>query len=258
MCKGSLVFFSIVLIFQNSLSQEMEINSGLYRWSELPVRQSNEREARKILEGTSTYFDFFEIHATTQYKGAIPSPSHAQEDIEELIIVKEGLMQFTMNGVVKDLGPGSAILIPPHADQGLKNIGDGPLTYYVIMFRSKSPMDLDRSEASGGPLLISGDSVPFIKNSKGGRWNYFERPTAMCEFFHVHATRLDQAGPSIPPHQHPESELFIILEGETELTIDGQKYSGEAGDLYYVKPGQVHGMSNASDLACRFFAIKWK
>lgn len=253
--SGSILVWLMIADVQ---AQAPEVNSGIYRWSELPVRQGTGRESRKILEGSSPYFDFFEIHATTQYPGAIPSALHAQEDIEELIIVRDGQMKFTMNGDEAKLGEGSMILIPPHVMQGPENIGDDSLTYYVIMFRSKKPMDLERSEAAGGSLFIQGDTVRFSANDKGGRWNYLDRPSAMCEFLHAHITRLDHAGPSIPPHQHPESELFIVLEGKTELTIDGRKYPGEAGDLYYVKPGQVHGMSNASDLPCRFFAIKWK
>ena len=240
------------------MGQTTEVESGIYRWSELPVKESAEREARKIMEGTSPYFDFLEMHATTQIKGARPSPAHTQEDIEEIIIVKEGTMKFTMNEEEAFLGPGSIILIPPLASQALQNVGDGPLTYYVIMFRAKKSMDIQRSEMAGGHLFVNADTLTFSENRKGGRWNYLDRPTAMCESLHIHATQLDQIGPSIDPHQHPETELFLIIEGETELSLDGQRIAGKAGDLYFVKPGQVHGMSNASEQPCRFFAIKWK
>ncbi|MCB0689727.1 MAG: cupin domain-containing protein [Saprospiraceae bacterium] len=239
-------------------TQTSEVDGGIYRWAELPVKISHDRESRKIMEGSSPYFDYLEMHATTQYRGAVPNPPHKQQDIEEIIIVKEGLMRFTMNGHDAVLGPGSVILIPPLAMQALENIGDSSLTYYVIMFRSRKPMDMARSDGAGGYLFVDADTITFSENSKGGRWNYLDRPTAMCEHLHIHTTQLNEFGPSIPAHSHPESELFIVMEGQTELMIDEQKFLGQAGDLYLVKPGQLHGMSNASDAPCRFFAIKWK
>ena len=82
----------------NGNTPREEVASGVYKWADLPVKLSPGRESRKIMEGSSPHFDYLEIHATTQEKGAIPSPPHAQTDIEELIIVKEGLMKFTMDG----------------------------------------------------------------------------------------------------------------------------------------------------------------
>lgn len=240
------------------MGQNTEVNSGIYRWKDLPVKVSKEREARKIMEGSSPYFEFLEMHATTQFEGAVPSPPHAQEDIEEIIIVKEGTMKFTMNDEDAILGPGSVILIPPLAMQSLQNVGKGSLTYYVIMFRAKNGMDISRSDQAGGHAFIKPDTLTFVENEKGGRYNYLDRQTAMLDFLHIHTTQLDKIGPSIPAHRHPESELFIILEGNVELSLDGENIVGQAGDLYFIKPDQLHGMSNASNLPCRFFSIKWK
>ena len=70
--------------------------SGVYHWNELPVTKNNQRESRKIAEGTTPEFNYFEIHATTQEKGAKPSTVHTQEDIEELIIIKDGMVKCTI------------------------------------------------------------------------------------------------------------------------------------------------------------------
>lgn len=248
----------LLLISTMLHAQNDEIISGVWHWSELPVKLSAERESRKIFEGSSPHFEFLEIHATTQIKGAAPAPPHAQTEIEEVIIVKEGTMKFTMDDAEAILGPGSVILIPPLAMQSLQNIGDGPLTYYVVMFRSRTPMNIARGEAAGGHLFINADSLEYQPNGKGGRIPYFNRPTAMCEQFQMHVTHLDRKGPSIDAHTHVDSEIFLVIEGETELSIDGKKYPGSAGDLYFVKSNELHGMSNASDKLCRFFAFKWR
>lgn len=235
-----------------------DIESGVYRWADLPVKLSKERESRKIMEGTSPHFEFLEVHATTQPKGATPSPPHAQTDIEEVIIVKEGTMRFTMDGEEAILGPGSVILIPPLAMQALQNIGDGPLTYYVMMFRAKKPMDIARGKEAGGHLFLNADSLTYQETTKGGRIKYFDRPTAMCENFEMHVTQLDHEGPSHAPHTHIDSEFILMIEGKSEMTIGDQVYTGEAGDLYFMKSNELHGIRNVADKPCRYFAFRWR
>ncbi len=238
-------------------AQTDPVVTGIYKWSELPVKKTAERESRKIMEGTSPHFDYLEIHATTQIEGATPAPPHAQEDIEEVIIVKEGTMKFTMDGEDAILGPGSVILIPPLALQSLQNVGKGPLTYYVMMFRGKKPMDMDRSNDAGGHLFLNADELEFETTDRGGRIHYFDRPTAMCERFEMHVTQLNEPGPSHKPHTHIDSEIILVIEGDTEMTIDGKEYQGSAGDLYFINSNESHGIRNNSDKPCKYFAFRW-
>ena len=86
-------FFSLT-----TMAQLKPVNSGVYKWADHPVTMNADRESRKILEGTSTHLDYLEIHATTQFPGAKPSTAHANDDIEECIIVKEGMMKATVEG----------------------------------------------------------------------------------------------------------------------------------------------------------------
>lgn len=235
-----------------------EISSGVFRWSELPVKTSKDRESRKIFEGTSPHFEYLEIHATTQAKGATPAPPHAQTDIEEVIIVKEGTMKFTMDGEDAVLGAGSVILIPPLAMQSLQNIGDGPLTYYVMMFRSKEPMDIERCKEAGGKLFLNVDSLEYKPHEKGGRINYFDRATAMCKQFEMHVTQLDHKGPSHAPHTHVGSEIILMINGDAEMSINDQLYKGSAGDLYFVRSQDSHGITNIGEGPCKYFAFRWE
>ncbi|MEZ4826689.1 MAG: cupin domain-containing protein [Bacteroidia bacterium] len=235
-----------------------EISSGVFHWNDLPVKTSPGRESRKIFEGTSPHFEYLEIHATTQEKGAKPAPPHAQTDIEEVIIVKEGTMKFTMDGEDAILGAGSVILIPPLAMQALQNIGDGPLTYYVMMFRSKTPMNLDRCNSAGGKLFVNADSLPFRSHEKGGRIDYFDRATAMCKQFEMHVTQLNHKGPSHAPHTHLGSEIILMIEGEAEMSINDKPFPGSAGDLFFVRSHDLHGITNVGETPCKYFAFRWE
>ena len=253
-----ILFLLLHTIAMNALTQMLPVTSGVIHWSELPVKKEAQREPRKIAEGTTTEFEYFEIHATTQAKGAVPRPSHAQNDIEELIIVKEGRVKCTIGNKTAILNKGGVLLIPPLESQTFENIGDGPLTYYVFMFRAKKPMNIERSKAAGGALLLNYDSLMYTESNNKGTRKYFDRPTAMCENFEMHITYLKDKGPSHKPHQHIDTEIILVIDGNTEMTIDGKSYSAGPGDLYIAESGKLHGISNASDRPCSYFAFKWR
>lgn len=253
-----LILILLYSIPMTVIAQLKPIASGVYHWAELPVSRSANREGRKIMEGSLPGFPYIEMHATTQQKGAVPRAPHAQKDLEELIIVTEGKMRFTIGKESRVLGKGSVILIPPTEMQSVENIGEGPLTYYVLMFRSEKPMNMERSAKAGGALFLDADSLTYKPSARGGGIRYFDRPTAMCDNFEMHITHLDRKGPSHAPHTHIDTEIILVLEGETEMTISDKKYTATAGDLYIAVGGEMHGIGNASDKPCRYFAFKWR
>jgi len=241
-----------------TMAQLKPVNSGVYKWVDHPVTMSADRESRKILEGTSTHLDYLEIHATTQFPGANPSTAHANDDIEECIIVKEGLMKATVEGRSTVLGAGGVILLMPRQMHSVQNAGDNNLTYYVMRYRSKKKMDLERAQAAGGTLMLNADSLTFKANNRGGGRRYFDRSTAMCERFEMHMTQLDKKGPSHDPHSHEETEIVLVLSGKTEMTIDGKEYDGSAGDFYLINSQLMHGVRNATGDPCSYFIMIWK
>ena len=245
-------------IIMNAMAQLQPIHSGVYHWNDLPVKKDKQRESRKIAEGTTAEFSYFEIHATTQYKAAAPRPSHAQDSIEEVIIIKEGKLKCSIGDKTAELGSASVLLIPPHEMQTFENTGNGPVTYYVLMFRSRKPMDMDRSKKAGSALLMNADSISYTEKDGKGTQKYFDRPTAMCDNYEMHITYLKVKGPSHAPHQHIDTEIILMIDGESEMTIDGKTYHAGPGDLYIAESGKMHGISNATDKPCSYFAFKWR
>ena len=254
------IIFIILLqtIFMNNFAQWQPITSGVFHWNDLPVKKDNQRESRKIFEGTTTEFEYFEIHATTQYKGALPGPPHTQDSIEEVIIIKEGELTCTIGTHTSTLGPGSVLLIPPHEVQIFENTGDDPVTYYVFMFRAKKGINMERSKKAGGTLLLNYDSLPYTETNNKGTRKYFDRATAMCDNYEMHITYLKVKGPSHAPHQHVDTEIMLMIDGESEMMIDGKTYRAGPGDLYIAESGKQHGISNATNKPCSYFAFKWR
>jgi quercetin dioxygenase-like cupin family protein len=239
-------------------AQLLPVTSGVFHWTDLPVKKEADRESRKIAEGTTAEFDYFEIHATTQLKGAAPRPSHTQKDIEELIIIKEGEVKCTIGNKTSVLGAGSVILIPPLEPQAFENVGDGPLTYYVFMFRSRKPMNIERSNKAGGALLLDADTITYTEKNDRGTKKYFDRPTAMCENYEMHVSYMKLQGPSHAAHQHVDTEIILVIDGEMSMFIDGKDYRGSPGDIFIAESGKMHQVFNASDKPCSYFAFKWR
>ena len=241
-----------------TMAQFSTVESGVYKWADHPVTAGADRESRKILEGSSTHLAYFSIHATTQFAGAKPSEAHANNEIEECIIITEGTMKVTMEGRSTVLGPRGVILLMPKQMHSVQNVGDGNLTYFVMRYRSKNEMDIARGNRSGGTLTLNADSLGFKPSAVGGNRPYFDRPTAMCERFEMHVTHLNKQGPSHEPHKHEETEIILVLSGKTEMTIDGKEYSGSPGDFYLMNSQVMHGVRNATDQPCSYFMFKWK
>lgn len=241
-----------------SMAQLKPVESGVYKWKEHPVEAGDDRQSRKIFEGSSAHLSYLEIHATTQFPGAKSSKAHANDDIEESIIVKEGKMEVSVEDRKATLGAGGVILLMPRQMHSVRNAGNTNLTYYVMRYRSKKKMDLERGLSAGGTLLLNTDSLPFKPGARGGGRAYFDRSTAMCDRFEMHVTQLNSRGPSHEPHSHDETEIILVISGKTEMTIDGKEYEGSEGDLFLMESHLLHGVRNASDEPCSYFAFKWK
>jgi len=253
------IFMTILvnIIATGSMAQLKPFASGVFHWADGIVKKDSLRESRKIASGTTSEFDFFDIHSTTQLKGAMPKPAHAQKDIEELIIIKEGTMKCTVGKKAAVLGKGSILLIPPGEAQTFENIGQSALTYYVFQFRSKK-MNLERSTLAGGTLLINADTLPVIKTGAKSTKKYFERPTTMCDNYEMHITSLNEKGPSHAAHTHVDTEIILVIEGDAEITIDGKHFTGGPGDIFIANSGSLHSVGNAGDNPCSYFAFKWR
>lgn len=253
-----ILYINLFIMALSSSAQLQPVASGVYEWTKLPVKVEEERETRSVFQGTCPRFSFFAVHVTTQKQGARPRPAHANEDIEEVIIIKEGRAKFTIGSQSGILGAGGVALVLPQEMHSLENVGDGPLTYYVMRYRSEKPMDIARGKAAGGSLLLNKDSLEFKPSARGGGRVYFDRPTAMCENFEMHVTMLNKKGPSHAPHSHTDNEIILAIEGDTEINIDSTPLKGTAGDLYFIPSEILHNAGNAADTPSMYFAYRWR
>ena len=107
------------------------LRSTVFDWEKLAMKVTKTGARREIVDSPTVTCANFECHVTTLNPGEIPHTAHHHPD-EELVIVKEGLMQVTINGVTQRAGPGSIIFYASNDEHGMKNAGITTATYHVI------------------------------------------------------------------------------------------------------------------------------
>lgn len=64
------------------------------------------------------------------------------------------------------------------------------------------------------------------------------------------------AGMAFQPHYHEDmQEIFVIIEGEGEFTIDGSSHHVSSGDCVIVDPRETHSMRNPGQQVTLFLTM---
>ena len=54
-------------------------------------------------------------------------------------------------------------------------------------------------------------------------------------------------GGTVPVHQHTMVESYTVLQGDGEVTVDGETQPIHAGEMVYIDPGKPHGIRNTGE-----------
>lgn len=111
------------------------LKSGVYSWDTMPVEKTAVGERRAVFDATTATVDRLETHITTLDKGQAPHAAHRHPD-EELIFVREGVIEATINGVTTQAPAGSVIFYGSNDLHGMRNAGDGRASYFVLRWTS--------------------------------------------------------------------------------------------------------------------------
>ena len=107
--------------------------SALFDWEKMQVTPTSNGVWRVLFDGPTATLDKIHCHITTLNPGqASGEPRlHLQE---EVIIIKEGQVEATVDGHSQTVGPGSVIFFAANAITRLRNPGSVPATYTVIYY----------------------------------------------------------------------------------------------------------------------------
>jgi quercetin dioxygenase-like cupin family protein len=89
--------------------------------------------------------------------------------------------------------------------------------------------------------FIDTSGLEVIERLPGWRGRYFHSPS--MTFAHYEFTR----GATIHEHSHPQEEVYEVIDGELELTIDGQSQVVRPGLAAIVPPNVWHSVKALTD-----------
>lgn len=253
--------FLILFILSTSFLFAQKNNSlvsGVYYWNKLTPVKEDTRVRRQVLEGKTFALEYFEIHTSTLEAGKAPHPPHVHVDQEELMIVKEGQVKITIAGQSKILGPGSIAFAMPNDEHGIENAGNTQATYFILKYKGKFPMDLERAKKAGGSFMHDWNDLKTKNTGKGYRRDFFKRATSQLNQFEMHTTALNADSVSHAPHTHVQEEVILILRGNVEMQIGDKFHKGSAGDLYFLSSNVPHALKNIGKEQCEYFAFQWR
>ena len=256
--KKIFLFLFIINTFSTTAQKSDSLLSGVYYWNKLEPVKEDTRVRRQILEGKTFALSYFEIHTSTLEPGNAPHPPHVHADQEELMIVKEGQVKITIAGQSKILGPGSIAFAMPGDEHGIENAGKTQATYFILKYKGKLPMNLERAKLTGGSFMFDWNDLKTNNTGKGYRRDFFNRGTSQLNQFEMHTTALNADSVSHAPHTHVQEEVILILRGNVEMYIDGKLYKGAAGDLYFLSANVPHALKNIGKEQCEYFAFQWR
>src|SRR5580658_2101977 len=114
------------------------MTSTAIEWNSLEAKTNATGSSRKFFEGPTATLDVLECHASTLNPGAT-NHEILRRPNDEVIIVKEGTIEAFVGDKWVRVGPGSVIFNAANTPQSMRNVGDTPATYHVIVIRTAAP-----------------------------------------------------------------------------------------------------------------------
>lgn len=144
-CLGLTGFIGHAPLAADVPAAKPEMGSMAFDWEKLTAKPSKAGAYRKVCQAPTATLDELECHITTLNPGQAAHPPHRHPD-EELLIVKEGMVEALVAGDWVKLGPGSVIFQAANIDHAIRNAGETPATYHVIKWNSPGMLAKNKAE----------------------------------------------------------------------------------------------------------------
>jgi quercetin dioxygenase-like cupin family protein len=114
-------------------STTAKLSSTIFDWEKMQPVPTTNGVRRTLFDAPTVTLDKLHCHITTLNPGQNSGEPrrHLQE---EVIIIKEGTVEASVDGRTQTVGPGSVIFFAANAVTRLRNAGTDPATYTVIYY----------------------------------------------------------------------------------------------------------------------------
>ena len=236
--------------------QDIKLQSSVFKWEGLPVKYSNVRETRNMLEGKTDNLEYLEIHATTLYPKFKPHGNHTHDYFEEMVFVKNGKIEVKIDTINAILKKDDIIVYSSGIEHGIYNPSDDTATYYIIKWKSVPSGGTSDTNQIQPYKIVRREGISKIEKKRGGRYNIYQQPTNSLHELEIHITSLNKGEVSHNIHSHSNEELIFLLKGKAEMIINNNTYELTPGSMIYAAPGDMHYLKNTGDSECEYYVMR--
>lgn len=124
-----------------------------------------------------------------------------------------------------------------------------------------SGVDTGRSMRADEKLRVPSEVLIFedLPVRRAGSLDYREilkgRTVDDCGFA-VHESALPGHSAPHPPHRHSGEEMFLMIDGALEVTINGTPSRITRGSVAFIGSGDLHGIRNPDETPAKYFVVE--
>jgi (S)-ureidoglycine aminohydrolase len=238
-------------------AQVAPVKAGVYPWAQLSaVDVGRGRIERVVLVGSTLDLDSLEVRAVTLPTAAGPDSGSAHDSLETFMMVKEGRLWVTLNGVSRALGAGSVALALPGDRIIRSTMGGAPATYFLFTYRSKAAMDLNRGKQAGGSFMVDFDEQGEKPTASGVQRPMLNRPTAMFKRFESHWSSVNEGLRNHQTHTHRADEFMMMTRGNVAVLIGAAEPPATASDVVFLGSMIPHSLASKGPGPAQYLVIQ--
>jgi quercetin dioxygenase-like cupin family protein len=231
-------------------------------WDSLTARTTPVGQMRSVFDNPTPTLEKFEVHVTTLLPGMASHPPH-HHPWEEILLIKEGDVEVSINGRKQHAGPGAMIFFASNDPHNLQNPGSKAATYYVINFYTDLvhtvPDKPGAEQAVPGKLassVIDCNSLPATPTNAGSHVSVVSSPTLTFLALESHITTLN-VGQSTAANIVDAGDEFVVLKsGEVEVTVNGVADRMKEGSMLYWAPNDKRMLRNIGTRPASYQVIR--
>ena len=231
-------------------------------WDALPPNPTAVGVMRPVFDNPTVAMDKLEVHITTLNPGQESHPVH-RHPWEEMLLVKEGDFEVSINGQKHHAGPGSLVFLAANDPHNARNAGTRPATYYVINFVTDLSHSTDAKSAAEQAIpgklassVIDCAAKPSTPTPTGSRVVCVNSPTLTFLALESHITTLNPGQQTAPNIIDSNDELVVIQSGQLEITVNGVAARIGAGSLLYWAPNDKRTLRNTGATPASYQVIR--
>jgi quercetin dioxygenase-like cupin family protein len=231
-------------------------------WDSMVPTSTKVGQVRHVFDNPTVAMDKLEVHITTLNPGMESHPVH-RHPWEEMLLVKDGDFEVTLNGRKQHADPGAMVFLASNDPHNARNVGTKPGTYYVINFvtdLSHSTSDKSAAQqAVPGKLpssVMDCNSLSSTPTPTGSRVVCANSPTLTFLALESHISTLNVGQQTAANIIDANDEIVVIKSGQVEVTVNGIASRMNEGSLLYWAPNDKRSLRNIGSTPTSYQVIR--